>query len=333
MGNTFKSVSVTAASWQLTTITVFVSLGGRFPTWMSRRPIYVYLGLTFSTSAVLWTLVIWSGHLNMAFGLVIPALMWCPALAALLTCRVVGRDFRTIAWQWPQGKYLIAAYFIPLAYTSVAYGFVWGVGLAGWNSQFVGAAVQELGLTGVPGSLSLAVSIVLMATGGVIENLSTALGEEIGWRGFLVPELAKKMSFTRVGLVSGVIWAAWHSPLVLFADYNVSTNRCYSLVCSSITCISVSFILAWIRLKSGSIWPAALLHASHNLFIPVVFDNLTRNTGTTLWYTTEFGVALVATSTVFAIYFWGKRRDVEERRIEDATTRYAVLARLGPLRF
>ena len=292
---------------------------------MSRRPVYVFLELTLAFSAVFWALIIWSGHLNMAFGLVIPALMWCPALAALLTCRLLGRDFRTIAWQWPQGKYLIAAYLIPLAYSSLSYGLVWTLGLAGWNSQFVGVAVQELGLTGLPRSLSFAVCIAFMATAGVIENLSTTLGEEIGWRGFLVPELANVMSFTRVSLVSGFIWAVWHSPLLLFADYNVSTNRCYSLVCSSITCISVSFIIAWMRLKSGSIWPAALVHASHNLFIPVVFDNLTRNTGTTLWYTTEFGVALAATSTAFAFYFWCRRKDVEDRQIMHVTTRVAVV--------
>jgi len=297
---------------------------------MTRRAIYIFLALTFTFSAVLWTLVIWSGHLNMAFGLVIPALMWCPALAALVSCRLLGRDIRTIGWQWPEPKYLIAAYFIPLAYTSASYGFVWAVGLAGWNSQFVGAAVQELGLTGLPRSLSFAVCIALMTTGGVIENLSTTLGEEIGWRGFLVPELAKKMSFTRVGLLSGFIWAAWHSPLIVFADYNANTNRCYALVCSTVTCISVSFILAWIRLKSESIWPAALLHASHNLFIPVVFDNLTRNTGMTLWYTTEFGVGLVATSAAFALYFWHRRGDVEERKIADTTTRCDMLAKFGP---
>jgi membrane protease YdiL (CAAX protease family) len=300
---------------------------------MSRRPIYLFLELTLAFSAVFWTLIIWSGHLNMGFGLVIPALMWSPALAALVTCRLLGRDFRTIAWQWPQGKYLLAAYFIPLAYTSFSYGLVWTLGLAGWNSQFVAVAVQELGLTGLPRLLSFAVCIAFMATAGVIENLSTTLGEEIGWRGFLVPELAKKMSFTRVGLVSGLIWAAWHTPLILFADYNVSTNRSYSLVCSSITCISVGFILAWMRLKSRSIWPAALLHASHNLFIPVVFDNLIRNTGATLWYTTEFGVALVATSTAFASYFWWRRRDVEGKPIEHVTTRFALLASLGPLKY
>src|SRR6185437_11837484 len=130
------------------------------------------------------------------------------------------------------------------------------------------------------------------------------LGEEIGWRGFLVPELTRQMSFTRVSLLSGIVWAAWHRPPLLFADYNAGTNRWYSLCCSTVVVISTSFMLAWLRLKSDSVWPAAVFHASHNVFVPGVFDNLIRNTGSTLWYTTEFGAALTITSAVSALYFW-----------------------------
>jgi hypothetical protein len=78
-------------------------------------------------------------------------------------------------------------------------------------------------------------------------------------------------------------------------------------------------MLAWMRMKSGSIWPAALLHASHDLFIPVVFDNLARNTGSTLWYTTQFGAAVAGTSAVFAVYFWLRRSEVEGRTVTGST--------------
>ncbi len=98
-------------------------------------------------------------------------------------------------------------------------------------------------------------------------RLSSALGEEIGWRGFLVPELAKRMSFARVSLLSGIIWTSWHSPILLFADYNAGTNRWYALGCFAVTVTAASFLYAWLTLKSGSLWPAALLHASHNLFV------------------------------------------------------------------
>src|SRR6516165_2451986 len=53
----------------------------RFPCDSPNRAIYLYLKLTLALSVPFWILVIWSGHLNMAFGLIIPALMWCPAIA------------------------------------------------------------------------------------------------------------------------------------------------------------------------------------------------------------------------------------------------------------
>lgn len=48
-----------------------------------KKAISLYLQLTFVFSVVIWTLIIWSGHLYMGFGLMIPAIMWCPALAAM----------------------------------------------------------------------------------------------------------------------------------------------------------------------------------------------------------------------------------------------------------
>ena len=90
---------------------------------------------------------------------------------------------------------------MPLAYASLAYGAVWALRLGSWNSEFVSQVAEGFGLRGLPAWASLTLYIISMATGGLILNLSTTLGEEIGWRGFLVPELAKQMSFTRVSLV------------------------------------------------------------------------------------------------------------------------------------
>jgi len=249
----------------------------------------------------------------MGFGLIVPVVMWCPALATAVTCRILGRELRSLAWSWPDNRYIAAAYCIPLLYASVAYGAVWAWGLGSWNSEFVNQVAQEFGLQGLPRWGSLALYIMFMATGGLILNLSTALGEEIGWRGFLVPELAKGMSFTAVCFVSGAIWTAWHMPLLFFADYNAGPNRPYAFACSTVAFVSLSFMLAWLRLKSKSLWTAALLHASHNFFVPCVLDNLIRNTSSTLWYTTEFGAALAITCSVFALFFWSLRSEVEWR--------------------
>lgn len=219
----------------------------------SKSAIFLYLRLTLAFSVVVWILIIWSGHVFMAFGLIVPVAMWCPALATLLSCRILHRPLRSLAWSWPSNGFVAAAYFVPLAYCSLAYGAVWALRLGAWNSEFVSFVAQAFGLHGLPEWGSLGLYIIFMATGGFILNVATALGEEIGWRGFLVPELAKQMSFTKVSLLSGIIWTFWHVPLLLFADYNAGTNLWYSLGCLMISVVSLSFILTWLRLKSNSL--------------------------------------------------------------------------------
>jgi membrane protease YdiL (CAAX protease family) len=140
--------------------------------------------------------------------------------------------------------------------------------------------------------------VLIRATLGVVLSMTTALGEEIGWRGFLVPELARKLSFARVALVSGVVWSLWHYPILLFADYHGQTPSWYSLSCFTLMVLGISFVFAWIRLASGSVWPAAILHASHNLWIQSVFDPLTGDTGRTAWVIGEFGAALAIAAIV-----------------------------------
>ena len=241
-----------------------------------KRATSLYLILTLLFSSIIWSLIIWSGHLGMAFGMMITSIMWCPALAALVSCPLLGRSVRSLAWRWPEGRYVVAAYLIPVVYAAIAYGAVWALRLGGWNRSLIGLVSERFGLRGLPPSAAFVLWLVFTATAGMIRMLSTALGEEIGWRGFLVPELAKQMSYTKLSFLSGIIWAAWHGPLLLFADYNAGTNRWYALVCFTVMIVSNSFIFAWLRLKSGSLWTAAVLHASHNLFVQNVFDNLMR---------------------------------------------------------
>jgi hypothetical protein len=68
--------------------------------------------------------------------------------------------------------------------------------------------------------------------------------------------------------------------------------------------IASSVFSAWPRLRSGSQWPAVLLHASHNAFIQNFFDPLTASTGPTPYVTTEFGVGLALAWVVVAVWMW-----------------------------
>jgi hypothetical protein len=77
--------------------------------------------------------------------------------------------------------------------------------------------------------------------------------------------------------------------------------------------IAISFAYTWLRLRSGSLWPAVLLHAFHNQFVIGILDKLTANTSATPYVTGEFGVGLALTSIVVAYLFWRKQRDVSLR--------------------
>jgi membrane protease YdiL (CAAX protease family) len=96
-------------------------------------------------------------------------------------------------------------------------------------------------------------------------------------------------------------------PLILFADYNAGTPSWYAVPCFAAMVVALAVALAWLRLRSGSVWPAAILHASHNLFVQGFFDRVTVDTGPTRWLTTEFGAALVVTIGVTAWLFWRAR--------------------------
>ena len=131
-----------------------------------------------------------------------------------------------------------------------------------------------------------------------------------------MPTLARTRSFRSTALISGSIWAAWHVPLIVFSDYNAGTPSWYSVPCVAIMVVSIAFPLAWLRLRSGSVWPAAILHASHNLFVQGFFDRVTVDTGPTRWLTSEFGAGLAITIGITAWLFWRARDAVVVRPLD-----------------
>jgi membrane protease YdiL (CAAX protease family) len=276
-----------------------------------RRAIPVYLLITLALSSVLYFLVIKSGHIGGAGGQYVVVLMWCPAAAAMLTCRYLGREIGTLGWKWGQPRYQVMSYLIPLAYATITYSIVWLTGLGGfYNKTFVDGIIKSFGLGPLPPWAGISLYLVFAATGGMVRSCATALGEEIGWRGFLVPELAKRFSFTSTALISGCIWSLWHYPILIFADYNSGTPAWYGLTCFTVMVVAISFVFAWMRLKSGSLWTGVLLHASHNLFIQGFFDPITTNTGRTKYVIGEFGAGLAIVCILFAAYFWMRRGEV-----------------------
>ncbi|HXT23469.1 MAG TPA: type II CAAX endopeptidase family protein [Candidatus Eisenbacteria bacterium] len=276
----------------------------------SARQIAIYLLLVFAFSSIFYFLVLRAHSLGGGAGLYVFGLMWCPALAGMATLKLGGRNLGELGWKWPEKKYAIQSWFMPLLYAFITYAIVWCFRLGGFpNHEFMETIAARMGLRTSP-IISTVVYVLLAGSFGLAKSLGSALGEEIGWRGFLVPELFKNLGFTGTALVSGVVWACWHYPLLIWSDYNSGTPTWYGLTCFTVLVMAISFMFAWMRLRSASLWTGALLHASHNLYIQGIFTPLTRNTAKTVWYIDEFGAVLPLVALGFAIYFWRRRGEL-----------------------
>lgn len=273
------------------------------------KKIALFYALTLCFSGVFNAFVLYAGKMDAGNLLYVTGAMWSPALAAFATKAIFGEKIRDLPWKWGPARYPWLGYLIPIAYTLPVYLVVWLGGLGGFaDADFVKRTAEQFGWSNFPPGLTLTLFVLLTATLGLVGKTSRALGEEIGWRGFLVPELAKVVGFSGVGIISGLMWAVYHFPVLLFADYNAGTPAWYGLSCFTVMVIADSFILAWLTLRSGSLWPAAIFHGSHNLFIQSIFTPLTRDTGPTQYIIDEFGIGLAVTITIAAIVICRKPR-------------------------
>lgn len=277
----------------------------------SRSQVGMYLLFVFLYSSVFYFLILRAHTLGGGSGLYVTGIMWCPALAAFTTLLLNGRPIADLGWKWPARKFALMSWYIPLIYAGTAYAIVWISGVGGFpNHEFMQGLVGRMGERFSPGA-STVLYVLLVGSFGLIGSLGRALGEEIGWRGFLVPELAKTTSFTTMAVLSGVVWACWHYPGLIWGDYNAGTPSWYGLTCFTVMVVAIAVVFAWLRLKSGSLWTGAILHASHNLYVQAIFTPLTQDRGKTAWYIDEFGAVLPLVAVAFAIYFWCRRKEVE----------------------
>ena len=94
--------------------------------------------------------------------------------------------------------------------------------------------------------------------------LTFALGEEIGMRGYLQPHLMS-LGRTRALLVVGLVWATWHMPLYYFmAKLFPVGNVLFFLPLFYGTIVAASFFFGYMRIYTGSTWPASIAHSVHN---------------------------------------------------------------------
>jgi membrane protease YdiL (CAAX protease family) len=272
----------------------------------SKQTVLTFLVLALILCSPFYVLIVSAGTLSAAGGLYVLAMMWCPGIAALITRAWLQRNLHGIGWGWGAHRYQLASYLVPAFACVCVYGAAWITGLGGISTDIAGRD-----LFGLAESSRLPVTIILTGTVVMLEMLLFTAGEELGWRGLLVPELAKLMGYTGASLVTGVIWAAFHFPLIIFADYSSGGPVWFAVLSFTLGITAGSFIVTWLRLRSGSVWTAVLMHASHNAWVGL-FDRLTVESDVTPYLTTEFGLGLALAYGMVAYWCWTRRAVLPE---------------------
>jgi uncharacterized protein len=232
----------------------------------ARRGLIVFLGLVVLGTAPFQVYIISSGLPYEQISWLPPIIMWVPGIAALITRLALREGFKDVSFRlggMDGLKAIGVALLFPVLVCGIAYGIAWATGLAtladARGGIFAGITdpitnpllrlVARQGLALIPASLI---------------GLVTAMGEELGWRGYMLSRLvAAKVPLPLV--VSGLIWTLWHIAVILSGQYpDMGPNRLISAFNVGVTFVSISILWGTLRLKTGSFWPAALGHSSWN---------------------------------------------------------------------
>ncbi|WP_432789852.1 CPBP family intramembrane metalloprotease [Brevibacterium sp. K11IcPPYGO002] len=138
----------------------------------------------------------------------------------------------------------------------------------GWLTlDLTGLSAFKEQLATLPGmeSVPIAVAILgylLLMLAGSVSNCFVTIGEEFGWRGWLLTSLRPLGTWPAL-LIVGVVWGLWHAPLILLG-YNFNRPDITGLGLMVGGCIIVGILFGWLRLRTGSVWPAVFAHAALN---------------------------------------------------------------------
>jgi len=255
---------------------------------------------------------------------VLPVMMFTPLLATALTALTFDRGTfgskvcRLGVWPLNPARRTItltvaAIVFLPLTIAA-------GLAISAWLGivqldldEFSGFAaalpgnVQET----VPVRTLVIVQLALIPIAAVLNGF-LAFGEEIGWRGWLLPELQPLGNWPAV-LLTGAIWGAWHSPLILLG-YNFNQPNPLGVVAMIVGCTAVGVVIGWLRIWSNSVWPAVVGHGALNATGGLVLLLSSDESAPNLLLAGPLGAGTVMAVTVVALLVIVVRRTMNTNR-------------------
>lgn len=241
------------------------------------KRIAIFLGLTFSLSWTLAFILMANGGLANPYWIIaLSAMMLIPALSVVATRLITKEGFKNFGLK-PHLKgniliYLIA-WFGPallILLGALVYFLIFPNYFDPSMSQ-IAQVYEAQGVALVEGSLT-SIFIIQFVMGLFLSpllNIITCSGEEIGWRGYLLPKLMDHYSPRLSIVISGFIWGLWHGPIIAMG-YNYGLDYPFfpwaGILAMIVFSIFVGSFFSYLTIRTKSFWPAAMAHGSLNGF-------------------------------------------------------------------
>ncbi|WP_058364944.1 CPBP family intramembrane glutamic endopeptidase [Haloparvum sedimenti] len=187
-----------------------------------------------------------------------PVYMFSPLVAGLVVCLRHDVGVREVGLRVGRPPWLLAAPFVALGLVGVTLAVA--VAVPGVAFDPTGDPLPGVGLPAGP--LGVAAALGLALALGATVNAVFAFGEEFGWRGYLLWELAP-LGFWRASLGVGALWGVWHAP-VIAAGYNYPSFPTVGVAVMTLACIAFSPVYTFLVVRAESAIAAALLHGVFN---------------------------------------------------------------------
>ena len=276
-----------------TTATGYTDVGIRH---QARRGLVIYFAVVVLLSAPIQAVIIASDLEGGRNGTVqwlalIGALMFVPTTASVVARLALGEGFSDVSFRL-EGRRgrdaVLQALVFPVAIGLAVYGVAWAAGL-------IGLSVPPTGL----GSWAAAIAVL------AVLNIILSAGEEIGWRGYMLTRLIHA-GVPRPILASGLIWGAWHVPLFLWGGFVQGVPPLLATALLLVLTPALGFVLARMRLETGSVWPAVALHAAWNVAMQAGFQPLATGASSQVWVGESGVITALALVVAAVVYSRGK---------------------------
>lgn len=212
------------------------------------------------------------------------AVMMIPMLSVLILHKGLGKAKTGIDWKPKKGavKWFIAAWFAPIflvAAGSAIYYLIFpnqfDIGMG-----YISAAIPEgTDLQGMTYPIIAATQIISAITYAPPLNMIFALGEEVGWRGYMVPMLTSRLGKKSALIIGGIVWGSWHWPLICGVGYNYGTGYFGApftgMAAMCLFTVVAGILLSYLYEKTGSIFAPSLAHGAINACaaLPLLFTD------------------------------------------------------------